>query len=113
MSFCTLLSDATSPEKSLAAGILIGALVSPLGGSGAAPKPSQAAPAPVAASPGVGTFPLADRAAPFAAGRYCSAESDVISGKLLAVRCVQTHHLTPEAGRRSALSGVKSMRARR
>src|SRR4051794_22837427 len=68
----------------LAAGILIGALMSPLGGSGAATKPPQAAPVPLAVSPGVGTFPLADRAAPFAAGHYCSAESDAISGKLLA-----------------------------
>jgi hypothetical protein len=66
----------------VAAGILIGALISPLGGSGATTTSTQ--PVPVAPSPGVGTFPMSDRAAPFAAGHYCEPSSKDISGRLLA-----------------------------
>jgi hypothetical protein len=68
----------------LAAGIVIGTAISPPGGSGATTTSTPQAPVPVAPSPGIGTFPLADRAAPYAAGHYCDAKSDAISGKLLA-----------------------------
>jgi hypothetical protein len=64
----------------LAAGILIGTAISPLGGSGATTTSTPQAPVPVV--PGVGTF--ADSGAPYAAGCYCGVKSDVISGKLLA-----------------------------
>ena len=77
------MKRALAAPSLLAAGILIGALTSPLGGLGA--TTTATLPVPVKASPGVGTFPLSDRAAPFAAGHYCdNANNKDISGKVLA-----------------------------